>query len=856
MSTDSGVTGYNEERALLKRYLSDEIAPLIFANNASDLFEIPTYVVASEIHSWIGDQIRGSSNMTTADLIYHAATKLHQLGMLELIPKEEINAYISRIQPNLLEICPAEQRQGLEENFSHLERSTSIGGGKVEVLHKQGGGGPGQSGGSGGQHQPAGPGGGGYAGAQGGAAPSAAGSNANAGPAAAADPASMQRLNLLLDQLQRLPASREPGAEPGAAPAGDSRVLAHVVEEVAAQAGSSKELETQLGFLQDLGVASLGSGIFQLLSQGLPDWAPPAGGDSNAESPVSAARAMRKVVKLSQDREELGKRFKELVDVAIDECNGGSLGRAVTMLDLADRMVSQNDVDSALAAAVVTQSAEQLDRKQLYAFAEDSNKASLLRRLLTFFPSLRVEPLLEALAENEDREERMEILKLLRAHGEEARQEAVSALDESVNGANQLPWHVERNLLFLMRAIPRSEEDDLEHEIDLLNRTSDIGGPTPVVRESLTSLVQMDNPRALVTVDARITELEDGLLGKAKLPIDLKEARWLHTHAFKQLALSESPQATEIVINHGLTGETELGDTYGRIAQLGSQDLSNSPEQVKRLVDALENELPRRFLGVSRKNERKSQVVEHLITAVSGTNTPLVQKTLGEIARKYTDQPFSTSAGRALEQMGSSVAEKSKSAKNLATLSGDLGLFGLPNLLQNLADSRLAGTIKIFGSGGTDLAAVELDQTILVSASYGKLSNDLAVYQLLEIPAEGRFEFHSRSESEESKSYPDDAHSVTSLLLEGMRRYDEFQRAASLVPDDARFKPANKKPSDVKEDGDPKLAKAVWTKAVRGAPPAVVEPEIGLDSFRIRRLYEHWVTEGSLVRVEDPPTAQ
>jgi len=96
---------------------------------------------------------------------------------------------------------------------------------------------------------------------------------------------------------------------------------------------------------------------------------------------------------------------------------------------------------------------------------------------------------------------------------------------------------------------------------------------------------------------------------------------------------------------------------------------------------------------------------------------------------------------------------------------------------------------------------------------------------------------------------------MMSLLLEGMRRYDEFNRALALIPDDAQFKPTGKKPSDVKEDADPKMAKVVWGHAVRGAPPSVCEGEIATDSFRIRRLYEHWVTEGALVPTEAPAEA-
>ena len=114
---------------LLKRYLSDEIAPMIFADRASELFQVPAQFVAQEIQSWMGDQIRGASTMTASDLLYHAATKLHQLGVLELIPREEVGAFLTKLQPSLLALCPPEQQRGLEENFGHLEKSTGISGG-------------------------------------------------------------------------------------------------------------------------------------------------------------------------------------------------------------------------------------------------------------------------------------------------------------------------------------------------------------------------------------------------------------------------------------------------------------------------------------------------------------------------------------------------------------------------------------------------------------------------------------------------------------------------------------------------------------------------------------------------------
>jgi hypothetical protein len=218
---------------------------------------------------------------------------------------------------------------------------------------------------------------------------------------------------------------------------------------------------------------------------------------------------------------------------------------------------------------------------------------------------------------------------------------------------------------------------------------------------------------------------------------------------------------------------------------------------------------------------------------------------LRDIGKKYSQQSFGQIAERALSQMGGRTAKKRKAEEKAATLTGDLALFGIPNLLQNLADTGVTGTLKIIDAEGGEAARLELAEGDLISARADSLNDDIAVYQLLERPVEGRFEFENAPKTGETQPNAENSRSVMSLLMEGMRRYDEFNRALALVPDDARFK-AVKKPTDVKEDPDPKLAKAVWDKAARGAPPAEVEPEMGVDSYRVRRLYEHWVTEGSL----------
>ena len=129
--------------------------------------------------------------------------------------------------------------------------------------------------------------------------------------------------------------------------------------------------------------------------------------------------------------------------------------------------------------------------------------------------------------EEEDREKRLQLLKLVRAHGEEGRSEAIHALDESVHGQERRPPHVERNLLYLMRAIPSSDEEDVEHEIDLLNTISDLHGPLQIVRESFLVLAHLRHQRAYAILGARIADIEDALQGNVSLPLDAKESRLL-----------------------------------------------------------------------------------------------------------------------------------------------------------------------------------------------------------------------------------------------------------------------------------------------------------------------------------------
>ena len=83
------------------------------------------------------------------------------------------------------------------------------------------------------------------------------------------------------------------------------------------------------------------------------------------------------------------------------------------------------------------------------------------------------------------------------------------------------------------------------------------------------------------------------------------------------------------------------------------------------------------------------------------------------------------------------------------------------------------------------------------------------------------------------------------LLLEGVRRYDDFQRAVAIAPDTSAFK-ATGKAHAIPDDEDPDFVSYVWSQASAGKTPLEAEVSISTDSYRVRRLMALWIEEGAL----------
>jgi len=812
----------------LHQYLSDSIPPLLFVEYVEDLFQIPVRGAAAEVLGWAASQSHVGDVVTTSDYLFHAAKKLHLLAELELLPRERMRMYLEALQPILLESCPQQEQAKLARDLANLRHVRHDDGGMV---------GRGDLG-LAGMAQPVagrrGPGDGGRT-------------------VTEESPPLDRRIGLLLSmferqaQLQGALGQQPRGAADGGSPAGPSggsggAVLAGILSEAASEARDAAELERSVGQLANHGIPVLEEGIVRMLGRSLPDWAAPP--TSEGEQPAQrAVRAMHRLVTLAGDRQEKYKRFTELVTTAVEEFNDGSLGRAVTLFDLAGRMIEDEQVESTIINNVRTKAYGALDEAQLRRCADSQDLHYLFRRVMGFFPQLEPSELFIQLEDETSRDRRRLLLQLLSAQGPPARAAAVDALFEAGQGERAFPWFLERNLVYLMRTIPRPEDASLDREMDVLVRTSEPDNPLPLIREALATMGQLHHDRVVRTLMARVNDLEEALVSGREMPHTPEEVQSLLDTALTMLARTGTMEGRRCVVVHGLKRQPQLGNTLARLGKLAGVDLSDDATAVQRLVGALREELPTKFLGMSVGSRRKAEGVVHLVEALSGTDTPMVRKVLQEVADKHPSQPFGMAARRTLESMGAPPAQEPAAA---AALAGDLALFGLPGLLQNMSDSQLTGVLTVTGQDGVTAATIRFDGGMIRSARTGVLVGEAALYQMLERPILGRFVF-TDSEDESAVNMEKGApKAVQPILFEGIRRYDELMRAVALAGDDARFRPTERKPTKVADEPNLDLIQSVWLKAAEGATPAECEAEFPVDSYRVRRLFEHWITEGSL----------
>ncbi len=164
-------------------------------------------------------------------------------------------------------------------------------------------------------------------------------------------------------------------------------------------------------------------------------------------------------------------------------------------------------------------------------------------------------------------------------------------------------------------------------------------------------------------------------------------------------------------------------------------------------------------------------------------------------------------------------------------------------MFQSLADNSVTGILTLKNREGSPFGEIHFQNGKVSSSVTGTLSGDTAFYQLLEKPHPGTFHFVRHTDNEGAS---DSLKEVLPLILEGIRRYDEFGQARTILPDDARLVSRQLQPAQLPEERDGMLFRELWTAVKKGATPADCEALVTVDAYRVRRLLVHWIETGCI----------
>jgi hypothetical protein len=797
----------------LELYLSDTLPPLVVAGSAELLLKYPPALVAATIRSWTGAQFSKGPEASLSDYLFHAVKKIHMLGEFRLVPREVLGGYLEGLKALVLADCPQEDQAMLAENLSRLSESTGAAtASPVASLQRP--------------H----------------AAPRGTAS-AGVSPTAAAQE---RRLSLILQRLE----SQVLAGGGGGAPAGRS-AIAETLAAAARESPNAQDLEGALSKLRGMGVEVGTADVFRALASSLPAWVVPPGAAWTGKAPASTALdAMQRMVAAAEDPLEGGRRFQELVRAAVERFNEGSLPQAVSTLEAAERLVADKKVDSGTLDLARRRADEGVDSERLRAAAESPAQHDPLRRFLAFFPALSPEGLLEQLTGEEKRDRRRLLLALLEVHGAPARAAAFRALAETPSDHAGADWYFRRNLLYILRKIPRPADAPTAEEAEVTARHADLKYPPPLLKEAVANLGQLKHEKSEAALTSLMTDIE-AALARPDAPYDAKEMAGLLDRIAGALARLGTSGARRALLVHAEKKDPKLGDPGGRLAELAGQDLSEDSELVSRLLAELKSNLPFKLFGLAL--HQNDQITLNKISALSGTPAPAVRAAFEEIVSRFPDKEIARAASRALAAWkrgtapaaAPSSAAAPPSAPASATLNGDLEIFGLPALLQSLSDSGASGSLTLRDPQGEVFGAIRLKGGKLRACQSGPLTGDDAFYQLLERPVPGQFQFVKMADAGDETNTAA-LKEVLPLTLEAMRRQDELRQAAVIVPDDALLKATDVRPVPFPGEKDGAMQKALWTRVSRGATPRECESEIRTDAYRIRRLLAHWVEQGAL----------
>jgi hypothetical protein len=610
--------------------------------------------------------------------------------------------------------------------------------------------------------------------------------------------------------------------------------LAQVLSTAALESKTNEDLAQHLERVKQDGVATPMAKVFRALGWSLPGWGVIGQEGKPADPRVGRQlKAMDRIVALAPDAQERAKRWGEMIYAAIEQLNEGRLAQAVSILEVAKALIAERRPDAEIVAQVLRQAEAAISDELLRRLANVPAKHGLLRKVLEFFPSLRPTMLLTNLDGEIRREKRKLILMLLECHGPTCRDEVISRLASGMCGEYPDPHgYFRRNLAFLLRRIPRTGPLRLDEEMQLLAAMIAPGEPMMSAKEAVGALGQLQQRPAELALIDRLRKLEGELVARGG-----DAERWeLANRLCAALARHGSPRAIRAVATHACNRSPALGDALSRFQELSRLDLTVDPEQLAALLAAIRELIPSKMLGFVAK--RGHHELSCLMQAIAGTPTTEVRAVLELVADKFKGDALGEQARQTLAKL------EPGAAKSNDALTGDLELFGLPNVLQSLCGTQSTGELVLFDAHQARLGSITMTGGAITRCEGGGLSGAEAIYLFMEKPAPGSFAFRTASAEGGPSGAP--AFDLMSLIMEGARRHDEYQQAKALAADGVRFEPTGTPAVRPEDETDGALASAVWDRAAAGTPANDCELAIKTDPFRVRRLYACWVESGSL----------
>lgn len=804
-----GRTGKPEvDRALddLQAYLSDKLPPMIVSDSIALLIKLPPELTSTAIEAWVGSQVQGNQGIYVSDYLYHAVSKIHLLREYKLIAAEDMAPFMASLKGLILKCCPPGEREILEANLDQVEKAQTIGTGQVGSLRK----------------------------------PESTHEGTTLSSPSAPAGVTNNRFQLILRRLDKLiPAKLATGADPGrVAVRRRETMIGAALAEAARGARETADHNRLLDRMRDLGMDRGVEELLKALAHSLPGWTLPTRPDVKMPQNSNLA-AIHGLIQKAPDPQEAASRFNQFVKAAMERFNAGALAAAVSMIELAQKIIDAKEVQGAMVQAVLLRGHENLDESTLRRYAEAQEQRPHLRKILDFFEGFSPQALLDSLRKEPRRERRRLLLTLLECHGEATREIALEYLQEPLSrDYTDEEIHFRRNLIHLIRHIPASQSEPVDRAANALVPHLKLELPSSVLKEALAAIAQVRHEKAERTLVQMLYDIEWYLLNPKQSAIESAELLTLADRVAAALCRLDTPGARKAVIDHALKKETKLGDARSRLAELSKVDLSDDRNSVDRLIEGIKSN-PLKVLGVV--VPQRDRTVKCIVEALSGTPLPIVRTTLGELADQFPDRETGRAATKGLSSL-ERISNAKQKPKTASSLTGEIDEYGLPNLLLSLADSQSTGALTLKKPAGELIGVIHLHKGNFKGCQCGSLPSEAAFYQLFEDPQPSTFQFIS---DPEDSDVPQSAlQQLSPLVLEGIRRYDEVQQTKGIVPDDAKLIVKAAAPLPLPEEKDGLLFRNLWMAVQKGATAAECDAVAAVDIYRIRKLLAHWVQHG------------